>query len=221
MKRSGSAATLASRPLTDIETPLWLRFKILPNSLYVAVIGGYLFGMLNASILWCFLLLACIHSFVYGEIETLKRNLIFSAQRENATYLLSHHSETVEWLNHILSRFWNVYYAALSEDLHRNIDLVLDSACPSFLDSLKLKVFSLGSTPPVFSNAQVYPSLEPDLISLDLDFGFEPLPQEDSYISSGIIIELVASLLKVELPIRVNDVYFSSKVCFISTKLVR
>lgn len=213
IRRASSVSNLTSKTSSpEIDPPTWLKFTALPTLMYASVLIGFLVGTLNFSILWCFLFLWVVHSFVYGEINRLKRSLIFSAQRESANQLLSYHSETVEWLNHILTRFWIVYSPVLSEDLQRNIDLVLESACPSFLESLRLNVFTLGSTPPIFSNAQVYPSLEPDLISLDLDIGFEPLYENDSSVSSGIRIELVAKLIKVDLPVKLKDLYFSSKV---------
>ena len=212
LRKASTTSVLTNKSLVDLEPPQWLQFGILPPLMYLSVLVGYLLGHFNMSILWCFLFLWFVHSFVYGEINRLRKSLAFAAQRENAHNMLMQHSETVEWLNHILTRFWVVYSPSLSEDLGRSIDLVLESACPSFLESLRLKVFTLGSIPPILSNAQVYPSLEPDLISLDLDIAFEPLYENDSTVSAGLRIELVARLIKVELPIRLTDLYFSSKV---------
>ena len=60
------------------------------------------------------------------------------------------------------------------------MELVLETSKPAFLESIKLPIFSLGTTGPSFSNAHVYPGLEPDLIHLDLDLTFEPQMADDN-----------------------------------------
>jgi Ca2+-dependent lipid-binding protein len=210
---NSSSNLLVKEKNAEVEIPLWLQFKVLPPVIYGSLVLGFLVAYFGFSLFWCLLYAIVIRSFVYNEINRLKKSVVFQAQRESAGQLLSYHSETVEWLNFILERIWIVYTPVLSEDLGRSIDLILEGACPSFLESLRLKVFSLGAMPPVFSNAVVHPSLEKDLISLDLDIAFEPIYENnESTNSQGLKIELVAKLMKIDLPIRLTDLYFSSKV---------
>lgn len=80
-----------------------------------------------------------------------------------------------------------------------------------------MPIFSLGGAAPIFSNAHVYPSLQPDLIHLDLDLNFEPQMADDNQIT-GTRIQLVATMVKVDLPVSVKDIVFRSKVflvCFL------
>lgn len=63
------------------------------------------------------LFIYCITSFAFGEINRLKKVLRLEAYKENAQVLLSNQSESVEWLNHILERFWTVYAPDLSKDI--------------------------------------------------------------------------------------------------------
>ena len=211
--RRGSSASILLNKTAQVEIPNWFQLKVLPPVIYVSIVFGFALAYFGFSFFWCFLYLYFVRSFVFKEISRLKKSIVFHSQRESANQLLKYHSESVEWLNFILERFWIVYSPVLSEDLKRSIGLVLEGACPSFLESLRLKVFSLGALPPVFSNAVVYPLAEKDLITLDLDIGFEPTYEtnEDTN-SQGLKIELVAKLIKMDLPIRLTDLYFSSQV---------
>ena len=79
------------------------------------------------------------------------------------------------------------------------------------MESIKLPIFSLGTTGPSFSNAHVYPGLEPDLIHLDLDLTFEPQMADDNQ-TNGTRIQLVAKMVKLDLPVSVNDIHFKGKL---------
>jgi Ca2+-dependent lipid-binding protein len=57
----------------------------------------------------------------------------------------------------------------------------------------------------------VYPGLEPDLIHLDLDLTFEPQMADDNQ-TNGTRIQLVAKMVKLDLPVSVNDIHFKGKL---------
>jgi Ca2+-dependent lipid-binding protein len=92
------------------------------------------------------------------------------------------HIESTEWLNHILARVWSVYEPVLSGSIFDSVNEVLDAACPSFLSSIKLTTFTLGSEPPAILGAKVYPETDLDVIHLDLDLCFIPRQSTDDVI---------------------------------------
>ena len=193
--------------------PSWLTFKLPPPIILYCVFLGAIIGYMNLSFLWLGVIIYILTSFAYGEIDRLKRVLKKEAYKENAQMLLASQSESVEWLNHIIGRIWNVLEPDVSKSLKNSIELVLASSKPGFLESLKMPLFTIGSTAPVFSNAKVYPSLEQDLINLDLDFNFEPEMSEDEG-TKGLKIHIVAKMAKIDMPISVRDVHLQAKVCF-------
>jgi len=115
-------------------------------------------------------------------------------------------------MNHVLQRFWTVYSPDLCTSLAKSLELVLESTKPSFIQALKLPFFSLGSTAPRFAHSHVNPSLDPDLIQLDLDLNFEPLSADDYTETTGARIQFIIKLLKVDLPVSVRDIHFRSKI---------
>jgi Ca2+-dependent lipid-binding protein len=55
--------------------------------------------------------------------------------------------EKVEWLNNFLQKFWLIFEPVLSAFVMENIDTYLVDYVPSFLDSVRLTTFTLGSKP--------------------------------------------------------------------------
>lgn len=199
-----------AQPVSSLEAPFWLTFKLPPPIILYCVFLGAFIGYMNLSLLWLGVIIYILTSFVYGEIDRLKRVLKKEAYKENAQMLLASQSESVEWLNHIIARIWLVLEPDVSKSLKNSIELVLASSKPGFLESLKMPLFTIGSTAPVFSNAKVYPSLEQDLINLDLDFNFEPEMSEDEG-TKGLKIHIVAKMAKIDMPISVKDVHLQAK----------
>jgi Ca2+-dependent lipid-binding protein len=110
---------------------------------------------------------------VYGEVKRFKRILLAESKMESSNWILENDCESVEWLNYLLQRFWIVYTPDLGDEIKKAVDTVLETSKPSFLESLKLPVFNLGLKSPTFSNAKVNPSLEIDLIQMDMDLSFK------------------------------------------------
>ncbi len=81
------------------------------------MLTGAFIGYLGWSVLWLGLILYLLSAFAYGEIERLRGVLRAEAHKESMMLILSSQSESVEWLNHILERFWIVY----SPDLCKSI----------------------------------------------------------------------------------------------------
>jgi Ca2+-dependent lipid-binding protein len=57
--------------------------------------------------------------------------------------------ESVEWLNHIVQRFWDVSEAGISSLIYNEVNNVLLKNTPGMLTSLRLTELTLGTRPPV------------------------------------------------------------------------
>jgi Ca2+-dependent lipid-binding protein len=73
-------------------------------------------------------------------------------------------SESVHWINHFMSRFWLIYEPVLSAQIIGQADAVLSENCPSFLDSIRLTTFTLGTKAPHIEFVKTYPRTEPNIV---------------------------------------------------------
>lgn len=83
--------------------------------------------------------------------------------------------ETVGWMNLFMSRFWLIFEPVLSAQVIGQVDAILAENTPSFLDSIRMSSFTLGTKAPSVDGIKVYPSSAPDVvvsISLAFDFRF-------------------------------------------------
>ncbi|EHL02009.1 hypothetical protein M7I_1959 [Glarea lozoyensis 74030] len=58
-------------------------------------------------------------------------------------------------------------------------DQVLSTSTPAFLDSLRMKTFTLGSKPPRMEHVKTYPKAEDDIVLMDWRFSFTPNDHAD------------------------------------------
>lgn len=73
-------------------------------------------------------------------------------------------NESVNWMNHFMSRFWLIYEPVLSAQIIGTADAILSDNCPSFLDSIRLTTFTLGTKAPLIEFVKTYPRTEPNVV---------------------------------------------------------
>lgn len=78
--------------------------------------------------------------------------------------MLSDFSETADWLNHFVQRFWLIYEPILSAQIIGIADAILIESTPSFLDSIRLSQFTLGNRPFRIDSIKTYPRTEPNVV---------------------------------------------------------
>jgi Ca2+-dependent lipid-binding protein len=83
-------------------------------------------------------------------------------------------TETLEWINSFLVKFWPIYAPVMSDTIINSVDQVLSTAKPAFLDNLRMKTFVLGSKPPRLDHVKTYPKTEVDIVLMDWKFSFTP-----------------------------------------------
>ncbi len=141
------------------------------SSWFVAVLGGGL-G-------WVLIIMAVCATYYRTSIRRVRRNFRDDIEREMAKTRLETDVESLEWINSFLVKFWPIYQPVLAETVINSVDQVLSTATPSFLDSLRLKTFVLGSKPPRLDHVKTYPKAEDDIVLMDWKFSFTPNDVED------------------------------------------
>lgn len=135
-----------------------------------AAFGSYILGYLKWSILWTSVFLFTSYNFMFRRLNRLRQYHLNALQREAARQRLERHAESAEWLNFIIERLWNVLEPIISIKATEKINAVLLDSCPTFLDSLMLTEFTLGSSSPNIVTARVHPQTQPDIIVEPLNY---------------------------------------------------
>ena len=108
------------------------------------------------------------------SIRRVRRNFRDDVTREMAKSRLETDTESLEWINSFLVKFWPIYAPVLCDTIINSVDQVLSTSTPAFLDSMRMKVFTLGSKPPRMDHVKTYPKAEDDTVLMDWKFSFTP-----------------------------------------------
>ncbi|KND94987.1 Uncharacterized protein PYUK71.03c [Tolypocladium ophioglossoides CBS 100239] len=162
----------------------WIEGK-LPDSLYgdwyhnvglviFACISSWLVAVLGGGLGWVMMIMAICATYYRTSLRRVRRNFRDDIAPELALKRLDTDNESLEWINSFLVKFWPIYQPVLAQSIINSVDQVLSSATPAFLDSLKLKTFTLGSKPPRMEHVKTYPKSEDDIVMMDWKFSFTP-----------------------------------------------
>ena len=113
------------------------------------------------------------------SIRRVRRNFRDDVHRELAKAQLETDTESLEWINSFLVKFWPIYAPVLCETIIASVDQVLSTSTPAFLDSLRMKTFILGTKPPRLEHVKTYPKVDDDLVLMDWKFSFTPTDTMD------------------------------------------
>lgn len=113
------------------------------------------------------------------SIRRVRRNFRDDVNRELAKRRLETDTESLEWINSFLVKFWPIFQPVLAETIINSVDQVLSTATPAFLDSLRMKTFTLGNKPPRMEHVKTYPKADDDIVLMDWKFSFTPNDKAD------------------------------------------
>ncbi|PHH68181.1 hypothetical protein CDD82_752 [Ophiocordyceps australis] len=158
---------------------------VLPDTLYgdwyhnaaviaFACISSWLVAVLGGGLGWVVIVMAICATYYRTSLRRVRRNFRDDIAREMSLKRLEGDNESLEWINSFLVKFWPIYQPVLAQTIINSVDQVLSSATPAFLDSLKLKTFTLGSKPPRMEHVKTYPKTEDDIVMMDWKFSFTP-----------------------------------------------
>ena len=139
-----------------------------------ACLASWTIALLGGGLGWLFLVMAICGSYYRTSIRRVRRNFRDDVYREAAKARLETDHESLEWINSFLVKFWPIYAPVLAQTIINSVDQVLSTATPAFLDSLRMKMFVLGSKPPRLDHVKTYPKAEDDTVLMDWKFSFTP-----------------------------------------------
>ncbi|RDA89729.1 hypothetical protein CP533_6852 [Ophiocordyceps camponoti-saundersi (nom. inval.)] len=182
--KTGWPASEAEEGDSLLDHTTWVEGK-LPDSLYgdwyhnaalivFACLSSWLIAVLGGGLAWVTIIMAVCATYYRTSLRRVRRNFRDDITREMAMKKLETDNESLEWINSFLVKFWPIYQPVLAQTIINSVDQVLSSATPAFLDSLKLKTFTLGSKPPRMEHVKTYPKTEDDIVMMDWKFSFTP-----------------------------------------------
>lgn len=139
-----------------------------------ACIASWVVALLGGGLGWVFIVMAFCGTYYRTSIRRVRRNFRDDVYREFAKARLETDTESLEWMNGFLAKFWPIYAPILAETIIASVDQVLSVSTPAFLDSLRMKSFTLGTKPPRLEHVKTYPKAEDDIVLMDWKFSFTP-----------------------------------------------
>ena len=139
-----------------------------------ACLSSWVVAVLGGGLGWVFIIMAACGAYYRTSIRRVRRNFRDDVNREMAKQRLETDTESLEWMNSFMVKFWPIYQPVLATTIINSVDQVLSTATPAFLDSLRLKTFTLGSKPPRLDHVKTYPRADPDIVLMDWKFSFTP-----------------------------------------------
>lgn len=139
-----------------------------------ACLASYVVAVLGGGLGWVFIVMATCGTYYRTSIRRVRRNFRDDINRELAKQRLETDTESLEWINSFLVKFWPIYAPVLCDSIINSVDQVLSTSTPSFLESLRLKTFILGTKPPRLEHVKTYPKTEVDTVLMDWKFSFTP-----------------------------------------------
>jgi len=121
-----------------------------------------------------FIVMAFCGTYYRTSLRRVRRNFRDDVKREMAKDRLDTDTESLEWINSFLVKFWPIYEPVLCEAIINSVDQVLSTSTPAFLDSLRMKMFTLGTKPPRLEHVKTYPRTDVDTVLMDWKFSFNP-----------------------------------------------
>ncbi|KAL9130279.1 MAG: hypothetical protein Q9217_001490 [Psora testacea] len=139
-----------------------------------ASLSSWVVAVLGGGLGWVFLIMAACGTYYRTSIRRVRRNFRDDVNREMAKSRLETDTESLEWINSFLVKFWPIYQPVLADTIVNSVDQVLSTSTPTFLDSMRMKFFTLGSKPPRMDHVKTYPKAEDDTVLMDWKFSFTP-----------------------------------------------
>lgn len=139
-----------------------------------ACLASWTAAVLGGGLGWVFLVMAICGTYYRTSIRRVRRNFRDDVHRELAKTRLETDTESLEWMNSFLVKFWPIYAPVLCKTIVSSVDQVLSTSTPAFLDSMRMKFFTLGTKPPRMEHVKTYPKADDDTVIMDWRFSFTP-----------------------------------------------
>ena len=144
-----------------------------------ACLASWVVATLGGGLAWVFIVMAACGTYYRTSIRRVRRNFRDDVTREMAKSRLENDHESLEWINSFLVKFWPIYAPQLAMGIVQSVDQVLSTSTPAFLDSMRMKTFTLGTKPPRLEHVKTYPRAEDEIVMMDWKFSFTPTDTMD------------------------------------------
>ncbi|KAF2168519.1 hypothetical protein M409DRAFT_21268 [Zasmidium cellare ATCC 36951] len=144
-----------------------------------ACLASWTVAVLGGGLGWIFIVMAACGTYYRTSLRRVRRNFRDDITRELAKNRLETDTESLEWINNFMEKFWPIYAPVLCSTIVSSVDQVLSTSTPAFLDSMRMKMFTLGTKPPRLEHVKTYPRAEDDLVIMDWKFSFTPNDTSD------------------------------------------
>jgi len=132
---------------------------------------------------------------------------------------LDTNQESIEWLNFLLQKIWGTIEPVAADMVPGIVDSILKDSCPSFLHSIRLTKFSLGSEAPRLESVECFDNLEQEEMQMIWHASFVPVTkEEDRYDDNKRKTEIQATAFlgndKFQIPLNINvaNLTFEGKI---------
>jgi Ca2+-dependent lipid-binding protein len=142
--------------------------------IFFCAFASYTAAVLGGGLGWLFIILAVCATYYRTSIRRVRRRHRDDINREMQKERLESDTESLEWINSFLVKFWPIIQPMIGETIIRSVDQVLSTAKPPFLEDLRLRDFTLGTKPPRMEHVKTYPKTEEDAVLMDWKFSFTP-----------------------------------------------
>ncbi|CEP18365.1 hypothetical protein [Parasitella parasitica] len=185
---------------------------------FVAIFCTWLLIKIRLGLMSCLIAGAFFATYYRTSIKRTRRNARDDMQRQVSLNRLETDEETVGWINHFLDRFWLIFEPALSAQIIGQVDAVLAENTPSFLDSIRMSSFTLGTKAPSVDGIKVYPGTAPDVVCMDWKLSFIPndvldltAREAQQKVNPKIVltIRVGKGMLGAGMPVLLEDIAFS------------
>ena len=186
-----------------------------------ACLASWVVAVLGGGLGWVFIVMAFCGTYYRTSIRRVRRNFRDDVHREMAKARLETDTESLEWINSFLVKFWPIYAPHLCEIIIASVDQILSTSTPAFVDSLRMKFFTLGTKPPRLECVKTYPKADDDIVLMDWKFSFTPGDKMDmtarqlkEKLNPKVILEirLGIGLVSKALDVIVEDFAFSGNM---------
>ncbi|KAG0276381.1 hypothetical protein BGZ95_007606 [Linnemannia exigua] len=169
------------------------------------------------------LIIAFGATYYKNSIRRFRRNARDDITRELIRNALENDSESTEWINNFMSKFWLIYEPVLSATVVGVVDGILVDQTPAFLDSIRLTTFTLGTKAPRVESIKSFPKSDPDVVLMDWRVTFTPTDTEDmtprqlrTQINPKIVLTIRVGngIIGAGMPILVEDMSFTGYMRF-------
>ncbi|GAM85418.1 hypothetical protein ANO11243_034250 [Dothideomycetidae sp. 11243] len=183
-----------------------------------ACLSSWVIAVLGGGLGWVILVMAVCGTYYRTSIRRVRRNFRDDVHREMAKAKLETDHESLEWINSFMVKFWPIYSPVLCSTIVSSVDQVLSTSTPAFLDSMRLKFFTLGTKPPRMEHVKTYPKADDDIVLMDWKFSFTPNDVADltarqikNKVNPKIVLEvrIGKAMISKGLDIIVEDMAFS------------